>query len=209
MVSFFCPYRGARDVCRMYTCADFLNFRTLSPREWDSHSIESTLSETPPVNQREVRLNVNWVHIRRMRYYLRRCHHSALTQLTWSPATPVLTQSMWSLPRRWLSWPGETKCWPSLCWMITIWICWQIQELKKTLKSLILYPVKAWCVQKTALKSRVNVAHRFLIIRKVVTIWLEKQVAMILFCSHFSIHTSIVTLAILSSTNSYKTSKQK
>jgi hypothetical protein len=56
---FFCPFKDARDVCRMYTCADFLNFRTLSPRKRDSHSIESTLSETPPVNQREVRLNVN------------------------------------------------------------------------------------------------------------------------------------------------------
>jgi hypothetical protein len=154
----------------MYACFGFL----IHPLH-----IESRQSKTHcQLSQRGVRLHVNWVHTketphqlsqRRRHQHLLRFDHSALTQLTWSLTPHWLSQ-------RWVS-PGvDSLEWDSVSTesppiLKNLSKSANLKTKWKTLKSLIIWLIYVWSVQKTrAKKSHASVplnsynlkAYRFL-----------------------------------------------
>jgi hypothetical protein len=125
---------------------------------------ESTPSETPcQLSQCRVRLHVNWVNPE---------WDSTSTESTQKAPTftkissfrvdsvdveshSALTQSTWSLTWRWLSWRGnETRRQQSHCQMLkNLNKSANSSTKSKTLKSLIIWPMYVWSVQKTGTKK--------------------------------------------------------
>ncbi len=150
--SIYYPFKGTR---AGYVCLFLYNFSSVHwfNAEWDSPSTESTRSETPrQLSQRGMRLHVNWVN---------------------AECTNIHEDFL--IPR-WLSWRGVSLCVDSvdveshlaltqLTGSETRRQLSHRQMLKnsnksansstksKTLKSLIIWPMYVWSVQKTGTKK--------------------------------------------------------
>ncbi len=110
--------------------------------EWDSVSTESTRSET----QRQLSEH-------RRHQHLRRFHHSALAQLTWSLnlhwlSLHVVLLGIDSVDREWDSVSTE-----SLLSVKKLNKSANSSTKSKTLKSLIIWPIYVWTLQKTWTKK--------------------------------------------------------
>ncbi len=151
-LSIYYPFKGTR---AGYVCLFWCNFSSAHwvNAEWDSLSTESTWSETPrQLSQRGMRLHVNWVNAEGTNIHedfiiprwlswhgVSLCvdsvdmeSHLALTQLTGSETRHQLShrQMLTNLNK---SANSSTK--------------------SKTLKSLIIWPMYVWSVQKTGTKK--------------------------------------------------------